>query len=152
MLLTHTSPVEITAINTIGRFGGFLFFAESEYVMTAGSHITYTIELNDFDVIRAGSLFHHDAAEKLAELVTEVAARFNIDEDTAEALIEETQSIYDIECNVDPEDLADASWDIQHYTARAAKLLGFRAVAVADEQGTAYLVDMLGRESELVKA
>lgn len=152
MQLIHTSPVEITSINTHGRYGEFLFFSTNEYVMTAGSHLAYTIELDDAAVIRASALFHHDDAEKLAGLVAEVATRFDVDEDTAEALIEESQSIFDIDSNVEPEDLADASWDIQHYTARAAKLLGFRAVAVSDEQGTAYLVDMLGREAEMVKA
>jgi hypothetical protein len=37
----------------------------------------------------------------------------------------------------------------EHFTARAAALLGFRGVAVSDEQGTAYLIDMAGREGEL---
>lgn len=152
MQLTHTSPAEISSINAHGRFGEFLFFALGEYVMSAGSHVTYTIELDDTAIIRAGALFHHDDAEKLAGLVEEVAARYGVDEDTAEALIDESKSIFDIDSSVEPEDLADASWDIQHYTARAAKTLGFRAVAVSDEQGTAYLVDMLGREAELVKA
>lgn len=152
MQLTHTSPVEITSIDNLGRYGEFLFFSANEYVMTAGARITYTIELDDAEIIRAAALFHHDDAEKLADLVAEVAARFDIEEDTAEALIEESESIFDIESNVEPEDLADAAWDMQHYTARAAKLLGYRAVAVSDEQGTAYLVDMLGREDELVKA
>ncbi|ELU7788568.1 hypothetical protein SC908_004401 [Salmonella enterica] len=152
MKLTHTSPVEITTISTCGRFGEFLFFSGGEYVMTAGSHFTYTIELDDSSVIRAGALFHHDDAEMLAGLVTEVASRFDIDEDTAESLIDESASIYDIDSNVEAEDMADASWDIQHYTARAAKLLGFRAVAVKDEHGTSYLLDMLGHEAELVKA
>jgi hypothetical protein len=152
MQLTHTSPTEISSINTRGRFGEFLFFAASEYVMTAGSHIAYTIELGDADVIRAGRLFHHEDAENLTGLVSEVAARYEIDEDDAEALLEESKSIFDIDSNVEAEDLADAAWDIQHYSARAAKLLGFRAVAVTDEQGTAYLVDMLGREADLVKA
>ncbi|MFK4135884.1 hypothetical protein ACI2KR_26915 [Pseudomonas luteola] len=151
MQLIHSSPVEITTINTLGRYGEFLFFSSREYVMASGSHIAYTIELSDDKVIRAGALFHHKDAEKLSDLVAEVAARFHIDEDTAEALIEESQSIFDIESNFEVEDLAEASWDIQHYTARAAKLLGFRAVAVSDEQGTAYLVDMLGREAELVR-
>lgn len=152
MHLTHTSPTEITEINTLGRFGEFLFFAHGEYVMTAGSHVTYTIEIDDSSVIRAGALFRHDDAGKLADLVADVAARFEIDEDTAESLIDESASIFDVDSNVEPEDMADASWDIQHYTARAAKLLGFRAVAVSDEQGTSYLVDMLGREAEMVKA
>ena len=152
MQLTHTSPVEITSINTSGRFGEFLFFAHDEYVMTAGSYITYAIDLDDAAVIEASALFYHENAEKLSALVAEVAARFDIEEDAAEALIEESASIYDIDSNVEPEDMADASWDIQHYTARAAKLLGFRGVAVSDEQGVSYLVDMLGHESELVKA
>lgn len=152
MQLTHTSPAEITKIDTLGRYGEFLFFSAGEYVMTAGSYIAYSIELDDAAVIPAGALFFHEEAEKLAGLVAEVAARFDIDEDTAEALIEESKSIYDIDSNVEVEDMGEASWDIQHYTARAAKLLGFRAVAVSDEQGTAYLVDMLGREADLVKA
>ena len=152
MQLTHTSPAEITKIDTNGRYGEFLFFSAGEYVMTAGSHIAYTIELDEAEVIRAGALFYHDDAEKLSGLVAEVAGRFDIDENIAEALIEESKSIYDIDSNVDAEDMGEASWDIQHYTARAAKLLGFRAVAVSDEQGTAYLVDMLGREADLVKA
>lgn len=152
MKLTHTSPVEITSINTSGRFGQFLFFANREYIMTADSHITYNIELADAAVIRAGALFYHEEAEKLTGLIAEVAARFDIDKNTAEELIEESTSIYDIESNVAAEDMADAAWDIQHYTARAANLLGFRAVAVNDEQGTAYIVDMLGRETELVRA
>jgi hypothetical protein len=152
MQLIHTSPAEITSIHAYGRFGDFLFFSHREYVMTARSHVTYTIELDDSAIIRAGELFHHEDAAKLSDLVAEVAARFDIDEDTAEELIEESELIQDIESNVDAEDLAEASWDIQHYTARAAKLLGFRGVAVTDEQGIAYLVYMLGHEAELVKA
>lgn len=148
MQLIHTSPTEITCIDTFGRFGEFLFFASDTYVMTAGDYFTYTIELDEGEVIRAGQLFFHEDAEKLADLVAEVATRFDIDEDDAEALIEESKSILDIGINVEADDM----WDIQHYTARAAKMLGFRAVAVTDEQGTSYMVDMLGREGELVKA
>ncbi|MBQ3301672.1 MAG: hypothetical protein IJI03_12400 [Rudaea sp.] len=44
---------------------------------------------------------------------------------------------------------ADDSWDVQRYTARAAKVLGFRGVRVSDEQGTSYMIDMLGRERDL---
>ena len=31
----------------------------------------------------------------------------------------------------------------------AAKVLGFRGVRVSDEQGTSYMIDMLGRERDL---
>ncbi|MBH3308518.1 hypothetical protein I5P84_03475 [Pseudomonas mosselii] len=151
MQLTHTSPVEITSIDTHGRFGEFLFFAHDEYVMTAGAHITYTIDLADDAVIQASQLFYHHDAERLSGLVAEVANRYDIDEADAEALIDESKSIYDIDSNVEAEDLGEASWDIQRFTACAAKLLGFRAVAVSDEQGTSYLVDMLGHEADLAK-
>ena len=149
MKLTHTSPVEITKIHAHGRYGEFLFFANSEYVMTAGSHVTYTVEVDGDVLISADALFYQNDAEKLSELVAEVAARFDIGEDVAEKLIDESASIYDIDSNVEAEDLGEASWDIQHYTARAAKLLGFRGVAVSDEQGVSYLVDMLGHEADL---
>lgn len=152
MQLIHTSPAEITSITAHGRFGEFLFFSENEYLMTAGEHVTYTIDLDESEVIEAGEIFYHENASSLSALVAKVAEQFDIDEDTAESLIDESASIYEIESNVDAEDLADASWDIQRYTARAAKELGFRAVLVTDEQGSAYMIDMMGREAELMKA
>lgn len=152
MKLLHTSPSEITKINAFGRFGEFLFFADEAYVMTAGEHVTYSIEIDDDAVIEASQLFYHDDADKLADLVAELAEKLSIDEDDAEALIDESKSIFDMDLDIEPEDMADASWDVQLFTARAAQILGFRAVEVEDEQGTSYMVSMMGRESELVKA
>ncbi|MDG9928552.1 MULTISPECIES: hypothetical protein [unclassified Pseudomonas] len=150
MQLFHTSPTEITAITTSGRFGSFLFFSACEYVMTAGSHVTYSVEVDEEAIIKADRLFYHDDAAKLDELVAELAERLSVDPETAEALIEESRQVYDLD-HIDPEDLADASWDVQRFSARAAQLLGYRGVAVTDEQGTAYLIDMHGKEQELVK-
>lgn len=147
MELFHTSPAEITEISNSGRFGSFLFFSARVYHMTAGEAITYRAEINDDEIIEAGRLFYHDA-EKLAPLVAELATNLGIEEDVAEALIEESKSVYDLD-SVEPEDAGDISWDVQHFTARAARMLGYRGVAVSDEQGTAYLIDMLGREAEL---
>lgn len=152
MKLLHTSPSEITEINTFGRFGEFLFFANEAYVMTAGEHVTYSIEIDENAIIEAGQLFYHDDADKLSGLVAELAEKLSIDEADAEALIEESKSIWDMDLDIDPEDMADASWDVQVFTARASQALGFRAVEVEDEQGTSYMVSMMGRESELVKA
>lgn len=148
MELFHTSPNKITKIDTNGRFGEFLFFSSDEYVTTASEHVTYKIELNDAAIIDAGQLFYHNDAAKLDNLVTELANRLGVDTDNAEALIEESKSVYDID-SIEPEDAADASWDVQQFTARAAKLLGFRGVAVNDEHGTSYMIDMLNREHEL---
>jgi hypothetical protein len=151
MKLLHTSPSEITEINSFGRFGEFLFFADEAYVMTAGDHMTYSIEVDEADIIEAGQLFYHDDAEKLSELVAELAEKLNIDENDAEALIDESKSIWDMDLDIEAEDMADASWDVQLFTARAAQTLGFRAVEVEDEQGTSYMVSMMGREADLVK-
>lgn len=151
MELFHTSPVEITVITNRGRFGEFLFFSSSIYTMTSAAPVVYRLELADDEVIEAGRLFFHGDAEKLSPMVAELASRLSITEEDAEALIEESKSAHDID-SIAPEDAADASWDAQLFTARAAKLLGFRAVQVKDEQGAAWMVDMLGREAELVAA
>lgn len=150
MQLIHTSPAPIDRITRDGRFGEFLFFSSSEYVMTAGAHVTYCTEVDEAELIDASSLFCHENAAALDALVARLAALYGVDIDTAESLLDESASIFDIECNVEAEDLADASWNIQRATARAAKLLGFRGVRVTDEQGGAYMVDMIGREAELI--
>ena len=114
------------------------------------SYIVHSIEIDvEREIIEASQLFYHEDAELLDEIVVELAARYDIDIDTAESLIDESINIYDIECNVEDEELGEASWDIQGISARAAKLLGFRGVRVIDEQGSAYMIDMTGRESEL---
>lgn len=146
MNLFHTSPEPIVAITRSGRFDEFLFFSPSVYQMTAGEVVTYTLPIDDdAEIIDAGHLFYDDRAAECPELdalVAQFAARFDVDTDTAEEIISERQQL-------DSGD-ADDSWDVQLYTARAAKLLGYRGVRVQDEQGGAYMIDMLGRETELV--
>jgi hypothetical protein len=99
--------------------------------------------------IDASKLFFHAEAEKLSGLITEVVQKFGVTEEDAEALIEESASIYEVESQVETEDLADASWDIQKITAEAAKKLGFAGVLVEDEQGGAVMIDMIDRENDL---
>lgn len=150
MELIHTSPVEIKEITRSGRFGEFLFFSDREYSMGGHDYIAYSIEVGEDDIIEAGQLFYrHDSAE-VADIIEQVADRFNVDIETAEGLIDESVNIYDVD-GIDPEEAAETSWDIQLYTAKVAKKLGYRGVAVEDETGTSYMIDMLGRESELVK-
>lgn len=148
MELFHTSAEKIKAISDAGRFGEFLFFSTGVYVMTAGDFVTYAIEIDEAEIIDAGSLFYHEGAAKLDALVQRVVRRFGVDEDTAEELISGRIAAHEID-SIDADDLADAEWDIQHAAAQAAKILGFRGVRVQDEQGSAYMIDMLGRESDL---
>lgn len=150
MELIHTSPVEIKQIDKSGRFGGFLFFSDREYSMSGHNYIAYSIEVDNDEIIDANQLFYkHDSAE-VANIIEEVADRYNVDLETAENLIDESINVFDLD-EIDPEDAAEAGWDIQRYTAKVAKKLGYRGVAVEDESGTSYMIDMLSRENELVK-
>ena len=148
MKLFHTSPEAIAEIHDNGRFGQFLFFSDEVYVMTAGDYTVHSIEIDEDDIIEAGQLFYHEDAEKLAGLVAQVMEMVGCDEDTAEELISQHQDVHSIECDIEPEDLADASWDIQRITAEAALVLGYRGVEVEDEQGAAYMIAV--RADELV--
>ncbi len=142
--LYHTSPNTIMEIGNNGKFGEFLFFSDEEYVTTAGDHAVYAIEISQDDIIEATQLFYHEDAEKLNELVAELANEIGVDTEIAENLIDESLSIFDAETSIDASDLGDKSWEIQHYTARAAQILGFRGVEVTDEQGSAYMIAMQG--------
>jgi hypothetical protein len=139
MELFHTSPTEITEINTFGRFGEFLCFADEPYSMSAGEVITYRIDIIESDIIEASRLFYHDDAEKLDGVVHKVMDLLDCDSATAEDMLSQRDDCGD----------AELSWDIQALTAQAAKLLGYRGVSMPDEQGTCYMIDLLGHEGEL---
>lgn len=141
MQLFHTSPAAITSINKSGRFGEFLFFSSCVYQMCQNKVVVYTAEFDEDQIIEAGSLFYHEDAAKLAVLVEQFCNRFDVDADTAEEIISERQQLDYVD--------ADDLWDVQHYTAKAAKILGFRGVRVTDEQGTAYMIDMLNFAEDL---
>lgn len=151
MILFHTSPTKITTINRDGRFGEFLFFSDDVYVMTASDNVhVYKLDINSDEIIEASQLFYVDDSDQiLKSLIDEVKDMLGVDDETACDLIDETVSIYDIDTDVSAEDLADCSWEIQRITATAAKMLGYKGVQVEDEQGAAYMIDMLGRESLL---
>lgn len=140
--LYHTSPDASIPVHAHGLLGSFLCFASRPYVMTAASECyVYSIEIEESEFIEARALFHHERASELDGLVAEFAARFGLQTDDAEDIIAERAQL-------DSGD-ADELWHVQHVTCRAAKYLGFSGVVGRDEQGTVYMIDMLGRESEL---
>ncbi len=140
-MLFHTSGTEIKEINEMGRFGAFLFFSPNVYKMTAGSFHVYSIDEEKLNLIDADSLFYHADYAKLDGLVAKFAARFDVSIDEAEEIISERAQL-------DSTD-ADDLWDVQVYTAKAAQILGFDGVCVKDEQGSAYMINMLNRLPEL---
>jgi hypothetical protein len=144
--LFHCSHEAIETIHDDGTFGSFLFFGTepSHY-----GHVVHSIFVDlDEEAISAGSIFYQESARnnpELYEVVQQVRDVFSVDEDTAEELISERINIFDVKENA----CADDAWLMQYFTAYAAKALGFRCVAISDEYGTSYMIDMLGRENEL---
>ncbi|MCH7792634.1 MAG: hypothetical protein IID31_10190 [Planctomycetes bacterium] len=156
--LYHTSSEPIRRI-TEGRFGAWLFFALDPYQMHAGqTNYLYRIDLPANEVITASSLFYEDntrlQAKRLEALAERLAEDVNantcleVDSDTAYDLIGEADNLYrllsDAECYED--NAAEVDWRIQLAAAEAAKILGYRAVEVTDEQGTAYMVAIAGKK------
>jgi hypothetical protein len=137
MELFHTGN-EIEKISAFGPFGEFLFFASEA---CHDGDTTYRLEVDDEEVIDAAHFFYREDCEKLGGLVAEVADLVGCEEDEAQEYLSQALS------HSDPE----IDWAIQTLTARAAKLLGFRGVAVPDEYGTSFMIDMLGHEGELTE-
>jgi len=149
----HTSPEEITEIKeNRGPFGGALFFSVDEYAMN-NVKCTYTLELNNDDVIHVNSL---DDDEIVSEIV-ELADRYldmSIDEDFASDLLTAHEIIWDnLEDDFDGEWVAEFDWTLQGLQAKAAKKAGYLAVESEDEQGTVYIINMINKEHllQLVK-
>ena len=150
MELFHTSANKIEKITTSGRYGQFLCFSENIYEMSACETVGYKIDIEDEKIIDAGDLFYaENSNEILSGLIADVCEMAHVDSDTATELIDGSESIWNLDVDIDNEDKAEIDWDIQHISAKAAKLLGYRGVSVRDEQGTCYMIDMLGFENEL---
>ena len=135
--LYHTSHQKEFIVNSNGLFGEFLFFSPKIYHMSHKSNYVHELELNEDDVISAGSLFYHDNCHKLNNIVKKVMELFECDEETAQELLSEREHIF---TNYDD------SFELQRLTALCAKTLGYRAVLSEDEQGCVYIVDMLNEK------
>ena len=131
----HTSPnkIEAGSINRGGIAGDCLFFSCDVYKMSAASVYVYKA---DFDCVRASQLHDED-------IIVEIANYFNVDEDTAEALLDGSENEWDH--GADGED----SWWLQGKRGECAVKMGYDGCEDEDEQGTVYIVPMTGRENEL---
>jgi len=137
MKVLHTSPISITNINAHGTFDDCLFFSANEYSMSITKDLyVYSLELKEDKIITVSNLYD-------AEIVAAIAAKFGIDEDQAEALLDGSDSAFDYSS-----DYEDDFW-IQAKQGECAKKMGYEAAEAEDEQGTVYIVPMLGREAEL---
>lgn len=146
MILGHYSnnPESLKKISRFGgRFGSWLFFTE-QYKGTV------SIEIGRSEIIEASSFFYKEelnAYSVLEDEIKEIMEKFNIDEDQAMGLIDESIQLRDLDID---DEFGEISWDMQLFTAECAKKLGFRAVAIKDELGISYMIDMYKRENELI--
>lgn len=142
MNLYHTSPVVITQVYTDQLFGTHIFFSDRIYVMTLGDYITYEIDIDEKEIINASSIFYIENSHIICKPVIEkVMKRFNVDQHTAMELIDESINLIDLSHKQDYDDCDDCYY-IQKMTAKAAELLGYSAVAVTDETGISYMLDL----------
>lgn len=134
----HTSPNPITenTINKNGIAGDCLFFSDDIYVMTASNE--YYVYEADFNCVRASQL--HDEA-----IIAEIAEYFGCNEELAETLLDGSESEWNQAFSCDGED----SWWLQGKRGECAVKMGYDGCEDEDEQGTVYIVQMTGRESEL---
>jgi len=86
MELFHTSVNPIDVITTNGTFGEFLF-SPNIYSPAACDFITYSIEIDDEQIIDAPIIFYHKYSAILDDIVSEFCLHFRVDTDEAEEII-----------------------------------------------------------------
>ena len=135
MELIHTSPIEIKEINTKGLFNDCLFFANEEYGMSDYKFV-YSIEIDESKIIEVNELYNEG-------IIDDIMNALDVDEDAAERMLDGRDSAFDH--GKDGED----DWWIQAKQGECAKLMGYEVCEALDEQGTAWIVPMMGRENDL---
>ncbi len=133
MIITHTSPVKITDIDKNGMFDDCLFFSNDEYSMTTrGSLFIYSLELSENKVISAINLYNES-------VITNIMSALDVNEEDAESLLDGTLI----------SDSGEDDWWIQAKQGECARLMGYDAAELIDEQGVVYIVPMTGKLGEL---
>lgn len=141
MLVYHTSPSEIIKIERRGSFDDMLFFAASPYVMAACETITYSLDIDEGQVLDVQRVWFDHVASEVQDIVDEVVDRFECSVETAESYLDGSD-------HPDLDD-GDGAMFIQAQQGHMARNLGYLAAEATDEQGTVYIVPMLGREKDL---
>lgn len=149
-MIYHTSPDLITEIRSNELFDNGLFFSSQVYYMTASNTVyVYALEEEELSLIKESSLFYHEDALKLNDIVERFASIYDLTVDEAEEVI--SGRVWCQDAKPDLSDMADIdfSFATQTYALKCAKALGFDGVELEDEQGGAYLVSMTGRLEQL---
>lgn len=146
LALYHASPAPIGIIAPDGLFGSLLCFANKPYFMTrAAAAVVYELEIDEDDLLDSASRFRFIDDPAVDAAVAEIAELVGCDESTALDLLSERASLSETDFPFD----AELDFSIQRIAGECAVKLGYRGVVLSDEQGSLYLIDMLGREAEL---
>ena len=156
MKIFHTSPEKIEKVYESDFFGDCLFFALKPYFMNTPKYI-YSIELDESKIVRVRDLYDEKIISEIQQSTKELLD-IEIDEDDAERLLDGRLDAYDLFTDYENFEsgyelgkaAGELGWIIQGLQGKCGKKMGFEAVEAQDEQGTVYIVPMMGRENDLV--
>ena len=152
LTLIHTSPVEIKEITKNGVFGDILFFASEEYHMGKTSHV-YSLEVGEDKIINMTQLKDEKIIQEILDDLEGMKLTQEPDLELAESILDGSQYLLDLIPEDQMEygcgDYSEYLWDIQTYQGRCAKKMGYEVCQSFDEQGTVWIVPMMGRENDL---
>ena len=149
-IIYHTSPSKIEKIkDRKGNFKDSLFFSADEYSMSSGKTTTYAMDIDNMEFLSPSQFFYDDDYEKLNDIVSDVENYADVDNEMAQGLLDGSEDPFEI--IEDGEMAGDLSWFIQGKQGESAKILGYDGAESEDEQGTVYIVPMIGRESDLIE-
>ena len=180
--LFHTSPEEIKEIHEEGLFGSQLFFSGNPYFMTQSEDpITYKMDVDENELLDINKLPYIDSDDykKIKPIINEVEKVTGLSESESLDLLSERYSLTEffnkledyynfyheqdknseeksrklkLYENLKNKDIGDIEWMIQKFSGEVAKKLGYKGAILTDEQGSSYLIDMLGRLGDLKKS
>ena len=159
-VLIHASPspiVKITAEHPLlGNLCFLDFSADAEKVeeidalaALAGAYalgeinFVYAVEVDDGLICRRREL--HDSG-----VIADIAARFDIDEEGAESVLDGSASIFEILEDRDEMPDCEDLWWLQAQEGIAAQKMGYWGVDSDDEQGPIVIAPMIGQAARLV--
>lgn len=151
MMLTHGSHLDnLNTEGTIkkngGRFGSVLFFTTAKNA-PYGDH-AYRLDASELNIARTFDVAYTTEWDAISHIVEEYAELIETDVETAFDVIVEHKNGWDIVEDFD----GHKSWAQQRALADCAIALGYDGVQCFDENGTVYMINMLGRETMIVPA
>lgn len=150
MKIYHTSPNLINKITTDHLFQGALFFSSTPYFMhQRGERHVYSLEVDEDMIVSVSNLYDEEAIQEIMIEMKRIGV--DIDEDDAESLLDNSRQPGDFapEGCPDYSEFGEVTWWIQGLQSIVARKQGALAVESEDEQGTVWIINLVGKEEML---